>query len=557
MIPHGTGKHKHPRAKTAFRVAALLLLAFSWSAGCKKITHQNEVFIDLVEEWQGGPLPSYTPLTSAEIKTIIGQAVEQQLADNGLAIVAVVDREGFVLAVFSMSGPPFGPSFPVPATSPPDGAPGINEAIAKARTAAFLSSNQNAFTSRTAGYIVDAHFPPGILYTPAGPLFGVQNSSDTGSDVIRGVGAGGAPISNNPTPLPDPNGLSGKPGALPLYKGGWLVGAVGVSSVDAEEDEKSAVAGTRGFMAPRAIRADQILLDGIRLAFVTAQPPFVTASLSFTSLPGSLRDRVTLAILFPGSITGGGPAPAIPLVTLGGVTGQLVFPIVPGGALSAGDVSTILSQAAELMNRLRAGIRMPLGSRAQTTIAVVDTAGNILGVFRPADNTRFSLDIAVQKARTAVVYSDGTATAALGEPIAGLPPGTAVTTRAVGFMAQPFYPPGIDGTPPGPLFGVQDALPGGLGAGIPGLDLTPGVTGDATDGDGITIFPGGIPLYKGGVLVGAIGVSGDGVDQDDMVAAAGATGFEPPAALRCDNFTVRGVQLPYVKFPRNPFDGVR
>jgi uncharacterized protein GlcG (DUF336 family) len=206
---------------------------------------------------------------------------------------------------------------------------------------------------------------------------------------------------------------------------------------------------------------------------------------------------------------------------------------------------------------LRAGIRMPLGTSAQVTVVVVDTAGNILGVFRPGDNTRFSFDVAVQKARTVVAYSDNIITPLLGEPIPGLPVGIALTCRAIGFMAQPFYPPGIDGTSPGPLFGIQDALPGGLGAGIQGLDVTPGTIGDATDGNGITIFPGGIPLYKAGTLVGGIGISGDGVDQDDYVAAAGAAGYEPPDALRCDNFFVRGVRLPYVKFPRNPTEGVK
>jgi uncharacterized protein GlcG (DUF336 family) len=206
---------------------------------------------------------------------------------------------------------------------------------------------------------------------------------------------------------------------------------------------------------------------------------------------------------------------------------------------------------------LRAGIRMPLGTSAQVTVVIVDTAGNVLGAFRPLDNTRFSFDVAAQKARTVVVYSDSVATAALGEPIPGIPLGTAMTARAIGFLAQPLYPPGIDGTNPGPLFGVQDALPGGTGAGIPGLDVTPGTIGDATDGNGITIFPGGLPLYKGGVLVGAIGVSGDGVDQDDYVASFGAVGFEPPDTIRCDNFFVRGARLPWVKFPRNPTEGVQ
>ncbi len=529
------------------RLFAVALIAVAWSFGCGiGDDDANDPCAFLVEEWGGGPLPAYTPLSVPEIETVIGQAVDQATASGALAVVALVDREGFVLGVFAMPLAPLGPAFPVSATLPPDAAPGINAAIAKARTAAFLSSNQNAFTTRTAAYIVDAHFPPGVFYTPAGPLYGVQNSNDTGGDVVRGVGPGGAPNSNNPTPLPDPNGFSGGTGGLPLYKGGFLVGGIGVSGTLPSADEKIAVAGTRGFMAPHSIRACEILVDGIRLAFAEAAPPYVLPTTAFPP-PG--------AVVMP--IVAGGPQPVIPTVTYSSQTGQLVFPILSSGPLTVGDVTAILSNAAAEMYRVRAAIRRPLGSRAQVTVAVVDTTGAILGAFRPDDCTRFSLDLAAQKARTVLAYSDGVATAALGEPIPGLPLDAAVTTRAVGWMAQPYYPPGIDGTAAGPLFGVQDALPGGLGAGIAGLDVTPGTTGDATDGNGMTIFPGGIPLYKGGVLVGAIGVSGDGVDQDDLVAAAGAAGFEPPPGLKCDNFFVRGTRLPYVKFPRNPYEGVR
>jgi len=63
--------------------------------------------------------------------------------------------------------------------------------------------------------------------------------------------------------------------------------------------------------------------------------------------------------------------------------------------------------------------------------------------------------------------------------------------------------------------------------------------------NGITIFPGGFPLYKNGVMVGAIGVSGDGVTQDDIIAYSGtgavdpegvgsATSFRPPASIESD-----------------------
>jgi hypothetical protein len=84
----------------------------------------------------------------------------------------------------------------------------------------------------------------------------------------------------------------------------------------------------------------------------------------------------------------------------------------------------------------------------------------------------------------------------------------------------------------------------------------PIISGSGTvDGNlpnGITIFPGGFPLYRNGVLIGAIGVSGDGVDQDDLVSASGTVGYQPNPAIRADNFTFNGARLPYAVFPREP-----
>ncbi|MCH7691537.1 MAG: heme-binding protein, partial [candidate division Zixibacteria bacterium] len=120
-----------------------------------------------------------------------------------------------------------------------------------------------------------------------------------------------------------------------------------------------------------------------------------------------------------------------------------------------------------------------------------------------------------------------------------------VTCRALGFLSQDFYPPGIDQETqghevvPGPLyegpeFGLQQ-----------NMDLNP-------FGNGITIFPGGVALYKNGAIVGGIGVSGDGVDQDDIISYAGTEGFRPHDSVRCDQFFYDGIRLPYVKFPRRP-----
>jgi hypothetical protein len=52
------------------------------------------------------------------------------------------------------------------------------------------------------------------------------------------------------------------------------------------------------------------------------------------------------------------------------------------------------------------------------------------------------------------------------------------------------------------------------------------------------------------VLIGAIGVSGDGIEQDDIVAASGARDFLPPKVNRADNFAYQSARLPYAKFPR-------
>ena len=70
--------------------------------------------------------------------------------------------------------------------------------------------------------------------------------------------------------------------------------------------------------------------------------------------------------------------------------------------------------------------------------------------------------------------------------------------------------------------------------------------------NGLQIFAGGIPLYRGNTFIGSIGISGDGIEQDDFIAAGGANNFAPPVAIRSDQFFVRGVRLPFLKFPARP-----
>jgi uncharacterized protein GlcG (DUF336 family) len=74
--------------------------------------------------------------------------------------------------------------------------------------------------------------------------------------------------------------------------------------------------------------------------------------------------------------------------------------------------------------------------------------------------------------------------------------------------------------------------------------------------NGVVFFPGSTPLYlnsRADALIGGFGVSGDGVDQDDVVTSAGQRGFAPPQSIRVDSFIVAGVRIPFQKFNRNPF----
>src|SRR6185436_11995525 len=138
----------------------------------------------------------------------------------------------------------------------------------------------------------------------------------------------------------------------------------------------------------------------------------------------------------------------------------------------------------------------------------------------------------------------------------------AFTDRAGGFLHRPFFPDGINETAAGSFsteinqwsvfnVGFQlDIIKTNFQAAIVGANVP--CTSIASLPNGLQIFPGSVPLFKNGVLVGGIGISGDGVDQDDLIGAAGGNGYAPAAAIRSDQVFVRGVRLPFLKFPRSP-----
>ncbi|HEV8140206.1 MAG TPA: heme-binding protein [Pyrinomonadaceae bacterium] len=536
------------------------------------------------------PLPPTTltagTLTTGEVQTIIAQAVSAASSLNRAVTVAVTDKEGNVLGVFSMTGAPAttqlrgggpGPTLvPNPVTGfVPVGldgtvVPAKLAAISKAGTAALFSTRGNAFTSRTASFIIQEHFPPGVDNRAGGPLYGVQFSSLPCSDIkIPGL----------------PLGLSGDPGSTPIYKDGEAVGGVGIegdgvytvdrdpADFDQPFEEVIAVSATRGFEAPSLVRGDNILVDGIRLTYLNVISAPAPPTVAFGSLPGAVDPMFPIRSAQPSQFT-----PAV----VGGIGGEIdprFFPFVASStitanSLTAADVNTIVSHAAQQANITRAAIRQPLGSNARVTIAVVDTNGVVLGVFRQQDAPVFGFDVSVQKARTAAFFSRANTAALLnaagfgsyvtraGTDGLSLNGSIAFSDRALGFLHRPLFPDGINNTAAGPfstelnnwsVFNVglqldliktnlQTVLSGGLTpcSSIPNLP------------NGLQIFAGSIPLYKYGEFVGAIGISGDGIDQDDLIAAAGAAGFAPPVNIRSDQFFVRSVRLPFVKFPRSP-----
>ncbi len=296
------------------------------------------------------------------------------------------------------------------------------------------------------------------------------------------------------------------------------------------------------------------------------------------------------------------------------------FPPQAGTHLTADEVRTLLDEALAVANRTRAQIRRPLGSQARVTVSVVDTNGDILGMARSRDAPVFGADVSLQKARTATLFSATTAASFLtGLPntqylnpdlspkreviiddyvqavkttfvdSSALQNGIAFADRSGGNLARPYFPDGIDANPHGPLSkprGEWSVFSTGLQLDLVlnavtshvvhalGLSATDvgnncvGVPSGATNStaapriaNGIQIFPGSVPVYRGNQLIGGIGVSGDGVDQDDMIALLAVhkasqrlgTVNNAPPSLRADTLEPRGHRLRYVNCPQSPF----
>jgi uncharacterized protein GlcG (DUF336 family) len=542
-------------------------------------------------------------LTAEDVQAILNVAAAA--LGNDTMSAAVVDRVGSILGVYTR---------PAAAERTPD------IAVSVARTGALFSHDQAPLSSRTVRFISGIHFPPGVRNTPPAALYGVENINrgcrvDTAGDTVFtkpvprptsiagtfGAGAGVPAFPCEPSdtrgcarggPMRDLEGrelssvgiTTGKadvldsgqtnpetvpvnPGGIPIYRGGKAIGGVGVAGVAPALAEYAATLAAAGagrgldFSEPLGSPA-AVFIDGIRLPFFGG----------CTSIP-----CIRASLMRPPAGASGGQFGAGHLVVLprGGQQAPEEYLIAPRGAqapdgLTSDDVRKIIEQAVAVALRTRAQIRLPASQPTRMVMSISDQDGRILAAYRMADATFFSLDVAMTKARNAYYFSTREGYDVLKqfvdtnkyerytwEPAPPAGQGWAVTARTLSFGGQPLFPTGIDlrATPtPGPWFDlfVYDSV----NPCTEGPGASRGANRAYLNQSGIVWFPGSVPLYKNGRLVGGFGVSGDGVEQDDYVSQLGSEGFHPPDALRVDNSIIRNsageaVRLPYLKFPRH------
>lgn len=602
------------------RFAIIAILAISMIGCGGGGTSENGV--------DGGCDGSCSPsvITAEEVLLITQRGVSAASARGMNATIAVTDRVGNVLAVYQMPGALSTTRIDgqIGAVGGLEGAavPSTLAAISKAGTGAYLSSQGQAFSTRTASLIIQEHFYPQEKRQPGGPLFGVQFSQLPCSDILkRGVG-----------PRPLPLGLSADPGGIPLYKGGDVVGGVGVESDgrytldrnvfdrDRDPEEEIALAAAFDFAIPQRRRADDVIVGGKSLLFADARYPTEDPLKQPTSheadrivkvppfFDGIIRGGVQFGTPQSGVVSSMRVGIPVGLLTSIGQDSRRGAPIAGGAELTVEEVDALLDSALLTAQRTRAAIRNPLDTPARVSIWIVDQQGAPLGFVRSQDAPVFGIDVALQKARTAAFFSSVDASALIAR--AGLSPyrdavssffatdpfsGKAFSSRAIGNLSRPFFLDGIDGNQNGPLSlpfprggtdqqsrtwspfntGLQldlslTAILAPLGGTIP-KNCAPAAIATRL-GNGVQIFPGGVPLYRGEQLIGAVGVSGDGVDQDDLIAFLGASrkgldyaghpaigdatrGFHPPQPIRSD--TLEGPfpnsRLRYVNCPEAPF----
>ena len=175
------------------------------------------------------------------------------------------------------------------------------------------------------------------------------------------------------------------------------------------------------------------------------------------------------------------------------------------GVLTAADVDLIVKATA-------ASVNVPI------VIGVTDRSGNTLAIYKKANASATAIgnygmtepsdQVAVSLAMSAAFFSNDQAP---------------ISTRTIRFISATHFPPGTEFASAGLLYGIEDtnrgcgfnvtylpgqslpvptALTGGPGLGI--------ITGkpDEVDSNNYTVNPGGVPIFKNGLVAGGVGVAG-------------------------------------------------
>jgi len=398
-------------------------------------------------------------------------------------------------------------------------------------------------TNRGCTLVPPANFLPNQALPPPTALGGgpgsgiVTGKADTMDSQPFAVNPGGVPIFKQ-----DPAGNINAVGGVGVVNASLASNVANPNNMDESEYVAFAGAFSSGFGVGTLPSPGVVIIGGIAV-------PFVNNTKNPTTFGAGTFNAANFVV---------GPV-ASPLVQQAAGNyvpeGDLITPAAgPVGGLTAAQVTEILDASESTANQIRGVIRLPLGSRARMVLAVADLDGTLIGLRRMRDATIFSVDVAASKARNMIYFNS---TAVSPNDLPGVPIGTAVTNRTISFGAMPLYPPGINGTSQGPFFNLflhDVANP-----------CTQGSQPAGPNQSGIVFFPGSVGLYVNGVLVGGLGISGDGVDQDDFSTNGGASGglntvptcsgpncYLPNPSIRADQLIVQGVRLPFSKFPRNP-----
>ena len=150
-----------------------------------------------------------------------------------------------------------------------------------------------------------------------------------------------------------------------------------------------------------------------------------------------------------------------------------VFSILP--ALAAAPVKTLSGDItlAQAQTILTAALKKAEKIKVPMNIAIVDAGGNLKAFYRQEDAFIGSIDISIKKAVTARYFN--------------------MSTRDLGAASQ-------------------------VGKSLYGIEVS---------NEGLILFAGGVPLVDtNNVIIGAIGVSGGSVDEDESVALAGAAAIK-------------------------------